>query len=118
MAEKDITLKELIQDIDFRLTHIEDIEADNRKLIIKLIKQGNTIVDFLKRFEVEEDFESHSYEMDLPELPISSDKTNERFKSLKEVLDNYIEKHQDLKEFEKELRKHKDDITPGTVGES
>ena len=60
---------EIIQDIDYRLTHLEDMEMDNRKLIAKLVKQGNTIVEFLK-------------------------------------------------EFEDELKKHKDDITPGQVGES
>ena len=60
---------EIIQDIDYRLTHLEDMEMDNRKLIAKLVKQGNTIVEFLK-------------------------------------------------EFEDELKQHKDDITPGQVGES
>ena len=54
MAEKRTTLKELIKDIDYRLTHLEDISADNRTLIIKMIKQGNTIVEFLRRFDVEE----------------------------------------------------------------
>jgi len=32
-------LIEIIQDIDFRLTHLEDIESDNRKLIVKLVQQ-------------------------------------------------------------------------------
>ncbi len=50
MSEKKITLRELVENIDFKLTHLEDIEADNRELIIKLIKQGNTIVEFLKQF--------------------------------------------------------------------
>ena len=44
MSEKNITLKELIKSIDFRLTHIEDIGADNRKLIVKLIKQQSIII--------------------------------------------------------------------------
>ena len=39
---------EIIRDIDYRLTHLEDMEADNRKLIAKLVKQGNTVVEFLK----------------------------------------------------------------------
>jgi len=52
MAEKNVTLKDLIKDIDFRLTHLEDLEYDNRKLMIKLVKQGNTIVEFLKQLEV------------------------------------------------------------------
>ena len=54
MDEKRTTLKELIQNIDYRLTHLEDISADNRALIVKMIKQGNQIVEFLKRFDVEE----------------------------------------------------------------
>ena len=29
-----------------------------------------------------------------------------------------MEKRKDLQEFEEELKKHKDDITPGQVGES
>ena len=29
-----------------------------------------------------------------------------------------MSKHKELKEFEKELKKHKKDITPGTIGES
>ena len=117
MSEKSITLKELIQNIDFRLTHIEDIEADNRKLIVKLIKQGNTIVEFLKQFDIDE---PDSFELSLPELPNTSDELgrNKEFVSLKEILDEYMDKHEELKEFEKELKKHKDDITPGTVGES
>ena len=51
MAQEKITLKDLIKRIDFRLTHIEDISADNRALIVKLVKQGNTIVQFLKQFD-------------------------------------------------------------------
>ena len=48
-----ISIIEIIQDIDARLTHLEDISADNRELIVKLVKQGNTIVQFLKDFEIE-----------------------------------------------------------------
>ena len=49
-----ISIVEIIQDIDARLTHIEDIYTDNRELIIKLVKQGNTVVEFLKDFQIEE----------------------------------------------------------------
>ena len=42
-------LIEIIQDIDFRLTHLEDIESDNRKLIVKLVQQGNQMIEFLHR---------------------------------------------------------------------
>ena len=37
---------------------------------------------------------------------------------IKELLDEYMAKHKDLKEFEEELKKHRDDITPGEIGES
>jgi hypothetical protein len=122
MSEQKITIKELIQDIDFRLSHLEDITADNRKVMIKLVEQGNTIVKFLKQFEVQDVTES---ELGLPELPFSSenDDVDEeervgRIQSIKEAIDDYMDKHDQLKEFEKELKKNKDKLTPGQMGES
>lgn len=112
------TIIEIIRDIDYRLTHLEDMEADNRKLIARLVKQGNTIVEFLKRFEVEE-IEEPPMEvgMGLPPLPDNEERMN-RTVALKELIDDIIERHSDLKEFEEELKKHRDKITPGQVGES
>ena len=49
-----VSVIEVIKDIDYRLTHLEDIQMDNRELIVKLVKQGNTIVKFLKDFELED----------------------------------------------------------------
>ena len=49
-----LSIIEVIQDIDARLTHLEDMQMDNRELIVKLVKQGNTIVQFLKDFEIEQ----------------------------------------------------------------
>ena len=43
------TLHELLSSINARLGHLEDIEADNRAIIIKLVKQGNDIVTFLRK---------------------------------------------------------------------
>ena len=40
----DTTLHELLLMMDARLKHIEDISADNRAVIIKLVKQNNQIV--------------------------------------------------------------------------
>ena len=57
-------LIEIIQDIDFRLTHLEDIEMDNRKFMAKLVKQGNTIVEFLKQFATKGSIISN--QMDVP----------------------------------------------------
>ena len=111
-------LIEIIQDIDFRLTHIEDTEADNRKLIVKLVQQGNTMVEFLKQFQVEEiDPAELEIGMGLPPLPEYEDRM-ERTVAIKALIDDIIDRHADLTEFEKELEKHKDKITPGQVGES
>ena len=46
------TIKEMLKMIDAKIEHIEDITADDRALIIKLVKQGNTIVKFLKQFDL------------------------------------------------------------------
>ena len=37
---------------------------------------------------------------------------------LKEVLDEFMAKRKDLKEFEEELKKNKDMLTPGQVGDA
>ena len=113
-----ISIVEIIQDIDFRLTHLEDIEMDNRKFMAKLVKQGNTIVEFLKQFQVEEiDPAELEIGIGLPPLPDYEDRT-ERTIAIKELIDDILERHSDLKEFEDELKKHRDKITPGQVGET
>ena len=117
MSDKNTTLKELIQAIDFRLTHLEDIEADNRALIVKLIKQGNSIVKFLAQIDVEP-VEDPFEEMELPAINKQPTSESGKIKDLKELLDEYMDKHKDLKELEEELEKNKDDITPGQIGES
>ena len=115
-----VSIIEIIQDIDARLTHLEDIQLDNRDLIVKLVKQGNTVVEFLKDFQIEPiDTADLEMEMGMSLPPLSS--TEERMNrtvALKDIIDNIIERHDSLKEFEDELEKHKDKITPGTVGES
>ena len=45
----DTTLHELLLMIDAKLNHLEDISADNRAIIVKLVKQSNQIVEFLKQ---------------------------------------------------------------------
>ena len=120
MADKNLTMKELIEEIDFRLTHLEDIEMDNRDLMVKLIKQGNTIVKFLQQFEITELPVEEYLEEEMSKLPDIS-KNNENLKkteAIKALVDDLLEKHSDLKEFEDELKKHKDKIIPGQVGES
>ena len=111
-------LIEIIQDIDFRLTHLEDIELDNRKLIVKLVQQGNTMIEFLKQFDIEEIDPENLMIEKLPELPFLNEDRVARTEGLKDLIDDIIEKHKDLKEFEEELEKYKNEITPGQVGES
>ena len=113
-----VSIIEIIQDIDARLTHLEDMQLDNRELIVKLVKQGNTVVEFLKDFQIEElNPEDLEIGIGLPPLPDNEERM-ERTSALKELVDDIIERHSDLKEFEDELKKHKDQITPGQVGES
>jgi len=111
------TLHEILLDIKYRLDHLEDIEADNRALIVKMIKQGNSIVKFLAQIDVEPI--DHPFDdMQLP--PIKEEKSIDpkRIKHIKELIDEYMDKHQGLKELEEELKKNKDMVTPGQIGES
>ncbi len=47
--EKEDRLKKVLEDMSYSLNHIEDIMADNRALLVKLVKQNNPIVEFLKQ---------------------------------------------------------------------
>ena len=115
MAEQ--TIKEMLKMIDAKIEHIEDITADNRAIIIKLVKQGNTIVKFLSKIDIEEigdDFE------DITSSPMTESEKirSNKMQELKELVNEFMEKQKDLQEFEEELKKHKDELTPGQVGES
>ena len=111
----DTTLHELLVMMDARLKHIEDISADNRAIIVKLVKQSNQIVEYLKTLELE----VQEIEYGIEEPPsIGSNLPSEKLLELKELFEEFNSKKRDLKEFEKELRKHKDKLTPGQVGES
>ena len=113
-----ISIVEIIQDIDARLTHLEDIQMDNRELTVKLVKQGNTVVEFLKDFQIEPvDMEDLEIGMRLPPL-LDNKERIDRTTAMKELIDDILERQDSLREFEDELKKHKDKITPGQVGES
>ena len=114
--EKKIRLEKVLQDMSFSLNHIEDIMADDRALLVKLVNQNNTIVDYLKQLEIDivDDYENSM----VSELSEEEQKKIKKAKELKEVLDDFMAKKKDLKEFEEELKKHKDMLTPGQVGES
>ena len=111
------TLNEILLDIKYRLNHLEDIEADNREFIIKLVKQTNQIVKFLSKIDIEtvdDEHESPDFSTISSNEPINI----QRSERLKALLDEIMEKREDLQEFEKELKKYKNDIIPGQVGEA
>ena len=110
----DTTLHELLLMMDARLKHIEDISADNRAIIVKLVKQSNTIVQYLKELEIEV---VEDYNMEEPS-PIGANLPKDKLLELKELFEDFRSRKDELKEFEKELKKHKDKLTPGQIGES
>jgi len=114
--EKEIKLEKVLQDMSFSLNHIEDIMADDRALLAKLVTQNNTIVEYLKQLEVDivEEYENTL----LPELTEEEQIKMKKAQELKEVLNEFMDKRKDLKEFEKELKKNKDMLTPGQVGDA
>ena len=110
----DTTLHELLLMMDAKLNHLEDISADNRAIIVKLVKQSNQIVNYLKQLEIEV---VEDYGIEEPP-PIGANLPKDKIEELKELFDDFKSRKDELKEFEKELKKHKDKLTPGQVGES
>jgi hypothetical protein len=111
------TIKEMLKMIDAKIEHIEDITADNRAVIIKLVKQSNQIVRFLSKIEIEDgtgEFEN----ITSPSISEEEKLRSNKMQDLKELVEEFMDKHSELKEFEEELEKHKDELTPGTIGES
>jgi len=111
------TLHEILLDIKYRLDHLEDMEADNRALMVKLVKQTNSIVKFLSDVEigsVEDNFE----DMGLPPVEKNQIYDSEKTEKLRNLIDEFMDKQKDLKEFEKELKKNKEMLTPGQLGEA
>ena len=117
MLNRSKVIKEMLEDIDMKINHIEDMVADHRTVIVKLVKQNNTIVQFLK--ELDGDIHD-SYKEEYGEsLPTPDNfKEEHKLKNVQELIDTYMEKNKGLKELEDELEKNKDKITPGLHGES
>ena len=113
------TMKEMLKMIDAKVEHLEDICADDRTFIIKLVKQTNEIVKFLRNLEIDA---SEQYEIEAPQTfgdGIDRDELSEkRMLEVKELLKEFKSKSNALQEFEEELKKHKDQLTPGQVGEA
>jgi hypothetical protein len=123
MAQKSKqTMKEMLEMIDAKIEHIEDINADNRAVIIKLVKQSNQIVKFLKDITIEEitdpmdDYIINSGS-DINDQYDDEEKL-ERLEKLNEFLSQYKSKAAGLSKLEEELEDLKDMITPGQYGEA
>ena len=114
------TIKEMIKELEYRLNHLEDISADNREVLIKLVKQNNQIVKFLQSLEVEpvyqEELDSMANMSSMTSLPSLSSDTDT--KGIREIIETLLEKKEEMKEFEEELKKNKEMLTPGTIGEA
>ena len=111
----DTTLHELLLMMDAKLNHLEDITADNRAIIVKLVKQNNSIVEFLKKLELE--VQEVEYGIEEPQ-PFGANLPKDKLIELKELFEDFESRKNELKEFEKELKKHKDKSTPGQVGDA
>jgi|TARA_B100000073_G_scaffold129604_1_gene106165 DNA repair ATPase RecN len=109
---------ELLKEINAKINHIEDISADNRSVIVKLVKQSNSIVKFLQQIDITMEDVTEDYMSKLSTTEKNLDEKYGKFKDLKELVKEYMDTFEDLKEFEEELRKNKDKLTPGQVGES
>ena len=116
MADDGIKIKKILMDMSFLLNHIEDRMADVRAVVVKLVEQNNTIVDYLKQLEVDivEEYENEL----VSDLSEEEQKRMKKAKELKYVLNEFMDKRKDLKEFETELKKNKDMLTPGQVGDA
>tara|TARA_R100001443_G_scaffold17983_1_gene28642 strand:- start:356 stop:730 length:375 start_codon:yes stop_codon:yes gene_type:complete len=117
MSDKSATLKELLKNIDAKIAHIEDMTADHREVIVKLVKQNNEIVTFLRDLEITE-ISDEVEKFKLPDVDPKKDIDLDKFRSIKELVEEFMDKQKDLQELEKELKKHKEDITPGQIGEA
>ena len=113
------TMREMLKMIDAKVSHLEDICADDRTFIIKLVKQTNEIVKFLRNLEIDID---EKYGIDAPpsfgDIIDRDELSEKRILEVKELLEEFKSKSGDLKEFEDELKKHKDQLTPGLVSEA
>lgn len=109
------SLTEILLNISDRLNHIEDSSIDTRQILIKLVKQSNEVIKFLKQIEIEEI--TNEYDA-IPSLSERENKRVNKMQDLKELVEEFMDKHSELKEFEEELKKHKDELTPGQIGES
>ena len=116
MSKEETRIRKVLEDMSYAMNHIEDMVADNRAIIVKLVKQNNTIVEFLKNLELQID-EDYGIESP-PTFDTTISLSGDRVEQVREMLEQFKSQSKELKEFEKELKKHKNKLTPGQIGES
>ena len=118
MKKENLKIKDILLDIDARISHIEDTIVDYRQVLIKLVKQNNNIVEFLRDLDFE--YEATIENVMSPDKQYIKDNNinTDKFLHISKLIDEFMKKNKDLEELEEELKKYKDDLTPGTVGES
>ena len=104
-------IKEMLENIDIKINHIEDMVADHRTVIVKFLRElDGDIHDSYK-----EEYGEPLPNLDtFKEVELEADK----LKNVQDLIDEYMEKNKGLKELEEELEENKDKITPGLHGES
>ena len=76
----------------------------------------NTIMHYPERDGY--DFPSEFEKMKLPSLDDENTEETGKIRNIKELIDEFMDKRESLKELEEELKKNKDKITPGQIGEA
>ena len=109
-------------------SQVEVSKGINEEIINLLIEclGGVDVINDLEKFEVlcEEnliavkDIQQYQSLGEVSLAVIDAEEKRKRTEGIKALIDDILDRHKDLKEFEDELKKHKDDITPGQVGES
>ena len=76
MEKDDIRLKKVLKDMSYSLKHIEDIMADDRALLVKIVKQNNSIVEWLKQIEIDEIITDDEIVVDFDKTFLSEEEQN------------------------------------------
>ena len=111
---KNEKLKEVLSELDGRINHVEDVTEDSKELLIQLVKQNNAIIKFLSSLEIEEII--NPSEEELMSLNVADNST--KMRDMYDLISIFSEENEDLKDLEKELKKHKSEIIKNVIGEA
>ena len=118
---RDKEVSDSLSMIDARISHLEDSIMDYREVLIKLVKQGNTIVQFLKDLDASLMGDVRGFpgagKVDI-EVISQDEKEQVKQQFYLDFIKDFNKKIKKLTDLEKELEKYKDQITPGQVGDA